>query len=153
MDCINQCLGKNIIKCTTPFSKHLILWRNDSAYESFQDLKVCQHSWVKAEWDERERVRIHCESECRPDCVNRYYNKLMRKFDEVLPINITDIELGRNNLHDQVTQHIPEMSFTNFSGTLGGLIGVWLGFSIATAISEFMDIIHRKYLKNFNMPF
>ena len=156
MNCIDQCLGErtnNIYNCTSPFSKHYILWRNDSAYSSYQDTKLCGDVWDELKMNEREKDRIDCESKCRPDCVNRYYNKLLRKINYEVQDNTTFIHLNHNNLHNQVTQNIPEISFTNFSGTIGGLVGVWLGFSIATVISDLMDVIRRNYLKNFNMPF
>lgn len=41
-----------------------------------------------------------------------------------------------NQLPDQSTQHIEEMSFIDFFGTFGGLLGLWLGISA-------VDISHR----------
>ena len=48
---------------------------------------------------------------------------------------------------------VEEMTFVDFSGTLGGLIGVWLGFSVATIICDALQFVHDKFLKNFIIPF
>ena len=161
VDCINQCLGdgpkKTNENCTSPFYHYLILWRNDSSYSSSKDSKLCEDDWnaLGEIMDEREKVRTICEVKCRPNCVNRYYKKLIKMYetpDYVMPVNMTEIFFGHNNMPDQITQHIEEMTFVDFSGTFGGLVGVWLGFSIATVISHVLDIISNKFLKNFNMP-
>ena len=164
VDCINKCLGESIKKasgdCTSPFYHRFVLWRNDSAYSSYHDLKLCDYHY----WDalpeienERELGRIDCEEKCRPDCVNRYYQKQMKKYEKLLfnykvPVNSTKMIFFHNNMPDQITEHMKEMTFVDFSGNFGGLVGVWLGFSIATIISDLMVIIRDKYLKYFIMP-
>ena len=168
VDCINDCFGEKLKKsqnnCTYPFYIHTILWRNDSAYSSYQDLKLCDYSIRENNWKPLPKVvtdrvikRRDCELKCRPDCVNRYYQKSFKVYDELLfdykvPLNTTEITYLHNNMPDQITQHIEEMSFVDFFGTFGGLVGVWLGFSIATVISDFIVIISDKFLKNFIMP-
>ena len=164
VDCINRCFGdktnRNDDKCIYPFYYRLFLWRNYSAYSSYHDLKMCDNNDLNPDIiNERVQVRRDCEMKCRPDCVNRYYKKTIKGYEKKellfnykVPLNTTDILYFPNNLPDQITQHIEEMSFVDFSGTFGGLVGVWLGFSIATVISDLMVIIRDKYLKNFIMP-
>ena len=167
VDCINQCLGertkKNDDKCLQPFYYRLFLWRNDSAYSSYQDLKLCEHYYMRPNPEivnERVKTRTECEVICRPDCVNRYYKKAIKGYEQKelllndeVSLNMTGISFFPNNLPDQITEHMEEMTFIDYSGNFGGLVGVWLGFSIATVISDLMVIIRDKCLKHFNMPF
>ena len=163
VDCVNQCFGEKLDKpnnCLFPFYPRYILWRNDSAYSSYKDLKMCQIDydiWITKINDERLKDMGDCEAKCRPDCINRYYNKYRfahEKIDYnyVVPLNTTELAYFPNNLPNQITQHIEGMTFVDFSGNFGGLVGVWLGFSIATIISDLFVIIRDKYLKNFNIP-
>ena len=163
VDCINQCFGDQIKKanhnCLYPFYPRYILWRNDSAYSAYQHLKMCQFNLTlfRERVPERVKPKNDCEAKCRPDCVNRHYKKLWKLSEQhystdVLPLNTTTIYYTHNNMPDQLTQHVKEMTFVDFFGNFGGLVGVWLGFSIATAISDLLIIIRDKYLKNFNMP-
>ena len=169
VDCINECFGEKLKKtkhkCTYSFYIHPILWRNDSAYSSYQDLKLCDYNIRDNDWKplphivtERVKARLDCDVKCRPDFVNRYYKKDTQVYEELgfdykVPLNTTEINYFHNNMPDQITQHIEEISFVDFFGTFGGLVGVWLGFSIATVISDLMAIIRDKYLRNFNIPF
>ena len=164
VDCINKCFGHKARKetgnCTSPFIKPSILWRNDSAYSSYHDTKLCQANY----WfppidivDEREQLWNNCEVKCRPDCVNRHYQKLMKNYEKLLynykvPLYATKLNFFHNTIPDQITEHMKEMTFVDFSGNFGGLVGVWLGFSIATMISDLLVIIRDKYLKDFIMP-
>ena len=163
VDCINKCFGDKITKtnqnCLHPFYPRYILWRNDSAYSSYHDLKLCEYNWTLFPQivNARVKVRNECEVKCRPDCVNRYYQKVRKVYKlpnkyELAP-NRTRISYFNNNMPDQITEHMQEMTFVDFFGNFGGLVGVWLGFSIATVISDLIVIIRDKYLKNFNMPF
>ena len=164
VDCINDCLGekikKNNNKCLHGFNIKYVLWRNDSSYSSYHDLKLCEEdsNALINLMEEREQMRIDCESKCRSDCVNRYYKNQIkirdprRYYNSDMPLNTTRIVYYHNNIPDQVTEHLEKMSFVDFYGNFGGLVGVWLGFSIATVISDLMDIIRDKYLKNFIMP-
>ena len=169
IDCINECIGDNIKKithnCLYPFYVRYILWRNESAYLSYQDLKLCEdnvnfYREIKNGRDkivnERVKMRNECEMKCRSDCVNRYYKKLTTLIDElpsydVLPLNTAKIQIYHNNMPDQLTEHMEGMTFIDFFGSFGGLVGVWLGFSIATVLSDVLIIIRDKYHKLFNL--
>ena len=163
VDCINQCVGDKMKEanhnCLYQFYPRYILLRNDSAYSSYQDLKLCQYNWEANPeiLNELVKMRNECELKCGPDCVNRHYKKLWKLTEQlpanyVLPLNTTRMMYFHNNMPDQITQHIEGMTFVDFFGNFGGLVGVWLGFSIATAISDLLIIIRDKYLKNFNIP-
>ena len=159
VDCIDRCLGNKMNKanhnCLYTFNPRYIPLRNDSAYSSFQDLKLCQNENHKHRRNEIVKMRNECEEKCRPDCVNRYYKKSISSnfklsLKDALPLNTTKLSYYHNNMPDQITQHMEGMTFVDFFGNFGGLVGVWLGFSIATVISDLMIIIREKYLNNFN---
>ena len=86
VDCINRCLGQKIKEahhnCLYPFYPHFILWRNDSAYSSYQDMKYCEYNGNIPEIiNERVQMRNECEVKFRPDCVNRYYRYIASYID------------------------------------------------------------------------
>ena len=126
LDCINQCFGEGTRKinenCIHPFYYNDILWRNDSPYSSYNDLKLCNEKWFafnEIAFDESEQVKINCESKCRPDCVNRYYQKKKDVDEEValyhkVPNITTRIEFYHNNMPDQVTQHLEKNELCRF---------------------------------------
>ena len=164
VDCINQCLGDKInnnnANCLYPFPPRYILWRNDSAYSSYHDLKVCKENWnAFIELNQKHgAIRNNCESECRRDCVNRYYpqNKEIkdpRLYPDNISLNTTTIEFFHNNMPDQNIWHTAEMSLFNFVTNFLGLVGLWLGFSIWTALSDLKKFIRDRYLTYFNIPF
>ena len=102
--------------------------------------------------EDRKRDRIDCEKKCRPNCVNKYYEKHKEIYDPglynfKLPMGTTTLSFYHNNMPDQITKHVEKMTLVDFFGHFGGVVGLWLGFSITTVISDLFDIIRRKYLK------
>ena len=90
-----------------------------------------------------------CQFECEPECDTLFYKyqvKLTKKMPEVyIKKNLlTYVWIGHDDLPDQVTQHLPEMNFTQFSSNFGGLFGMWLGLS-ALAILQYL---YRKFNKH-----
>jgi hypothetical protein len=50
-----------------------------------------------------------------------------------------------NQLPDQLIKHMPEMEFITFIGNFGGLLGLWLGFSIYAIIKLFSKYVNLSY--------
>ncbi|CAG2115535.1 unnamed protein product, partial [Medioppia subpectinata] len=103
------------------------------AFERTVDRRACfrQHA---------SRVNGECELKCPQECNNRYYNYNVKTSDK-LPghspwTKQTHVRMAHNQLPDQITEHIPEISFVQFIGTFGGLVGMWVGLS-AFAVLDF----------------
>ena len=131
MDCINECLDGKIKKtyhnCFYSFPPRYILWRNDSAYSSYQDLKMCQYDDDRSNKIKNEHVKMRneCEVKRRPECVNRHYKMQtflyeIYRIHKEMPPNEFHIFYNHNNMPDQITQHIEEITFIVFSEYFGG---------------------------------
>ncbi|CAG2103579.1 unnamed protein product [Medioppia subpectinata] len=73
-----------------------------------------------------------CEDQCASECVNRHYTLAQRAFDRTDAL-YSEVYIVHNQLPDQETENMPEMTFIDFMANLGGLWGMWLGFSILAA--------------------
>lgn len=136
------------------------LWRKESLIRNnYSELKLCADippgtpykNIVKPTKDlcvfhQMEKVINKCQVKCKLDCVSRYYNfdvTLKERFGPKDKVLLSDwnrgslLFIGHNQLPDQITEHIEDMTFVDFFGTFGGLFGVWLGLS-AIAIFHFL---------------
>ena len=172
-DCINHCITKemdkicmncdsklNTSQCQKCFIRSDYLWRLETARVD-QDVKrqLCHDFYLNTEQstaqdecivNNQEKINHDCETQCLPECINRYYN-----FDiflkEILSSDTKDVKnewnvetklyIGHNQMPDQTTQHIEEMSFVSFAGTFGGLFGIWMGLSIFAILHYVLKII------------
>ena len=98
---------------------------------------------------EKNSLLYQCESECKKNCINRYYTVNEIRSD-IIPSDLfgtnantwirktsTFIKLVKSKLPDEVTEHRPEMSFNSFFGNFGGTVGIWLGLSVI-AVFEYL---------------
>jgi len=90
------------------------------------------------------RIDNTCNTKCRVDCENRYYNMGLRT--EINPVTLATnelkaiIKITHSQMPDQVIEHIPEMSFIDLLSNIGGLVGLWLGWSILSFINLSLHI-------------
>ncbi|CAG2105062.1 unnamed protein product, partial [Medioppia subpectinata] len=90
------------------------------------------------------RVNGECELKCPQECNNRYYNynvKTSDKMDAHSPwTKQTHVRMAHNQMPQQITEHIPEISFVQYIGTVGGLMGMWVVICSAIMVYQVIDI-------------
>ena len=60
---------------------------------------------------------------------------------------LTRFEIVHNKLPDIFLTHIPEVSFIEFICNFGGLLGMWLGFSVWTILDDVTKLFIKFILK------
>jgi len=88
-----------------------------------------------------------CANECPNDCLKDYFDYLItsQKFHE----NQININVWHSNAKGHtVISHSPGMEFGVFIANIGGLAGIWLGFSAITLYDKIV-IYYNRFLKFF----
>ena len=91
---------------------------------------------------QRAKFETECQLKCDIKCVNRYYNFDFKYTGEDVyyKTKATPIKILRNSIPDQITKHIPAMTFIQFASAFGGLISMWLGLSILAILKFSLHI-------------
>lgn len=170
-DCLNHCITKeldrvcitcdrevNTTECDRCFIRSDFLWRLETARKN-QDVtrRICNDYFEDANTEQdvcirenQEQISHNCEAKCGPECHNRYYNfaifSKVKLTDDLKDSQSSwDIEtkifIGHNQLPDQTTEHIEEMSFVTFAGNFGGLFGIWMGLSAYAILHYILKLI------------
>lgn len=123
-NCVEQCIQSkisDIYNCTL------------TGYYQDQRLDICSAKslYYKANTD--------CESECQDGCISKSY---FVTTTEDLPVNNSSLQvwvLFANLRFTQITQ-IPKMTLFDLIGSIGGTLGVFVGFQILSIIEIFQFI-------------
>ena len=170
-DCVHHCITKHLdttcmncdrslnkSECDPCFIRSDFLWRVETA-KVHQDVnremcpditedEVTQRDICLLE--HKDKIIHSCDAQCPQECHNRYYNFAIFSKDRLSselkdsesPWDIeTKIFIGHNQLPDQTTQHIEEMTFVTFAGNLGGLFGIWMGLSAFAILHYILKLI------------
>ena len=93
-------------------------------------------------------LNSECEKSCKPNCESRFYNyniktniKVGLREFHAKEDRLTTITIAHNQLPDQITEHIPEITFTQFTANFGGLLGMWTGLSFMAVFQFLLKII------------
>lgn len=179
-DCVKYCLNRKQNRCchklntsntsNTSTNKTCVecvglseaLWTKDS-FDEKPTLKVCHYGVV----DPRQHTEYlctqspmfesNCQIECRPKCVNRYYNYEVKSVSKHGLLvdgyqDLTFVRMIHNQMPDQLTEHIPEMTFVQFISSIGGLVGMWLGLSVLSVFDYGFRSTLKKRSKLMNWP-
>lgn len=103
--------------------------------------KFCNFTQENICIDEHD-IRDRCEKQCSIDCqdyeINFFHTESERE-NKIIFIELAHSE----DKHDQTIQHIPKWSAQEFLACLGGLAGLWLGWSLM----NFSQVILKKILE------
>lgn len=158
-DCINDCIGQRLDEsCFGNKTKNADrderrfdcffsydgLWRRDLIERNKQNsFKLCSNSSLVSCFERNlNRVNRECQVTCQVECDNRFYNynvKTNNKLENAKLFTLLTIE--HNQLPDQITEHMEEMSLIQFIASFGGLTGMWLGLSVVVIPQYFLRFV------------
>jgi len=161
-DCINLCINNEFSnKCLHLNTKYnelnnksidyihttYMLWRKEIFIgNNLTKLFIRNETMDTCFYENIDRIETECQLRCRPECVNHFYSYDIKTYNDITKYsdktyNYSEDEtyfyITHNQMPDQITEHIPEMTFISFAANFGGLLGMWLGLS-ALAIMTFV---------------
>ena len=87
----------------------------------------------------------YCSARCKPDCNTRLYftdiNKIHDWSSETNEVYILNIKPG--SIPHTIVRHSFEMTLMSFICNFGGLLGMWLGFSVLSISKHIFQSIDR----------
>ena len=147
-NCIKHCIQQKFDDCKKLIGNDIkeclyergTLWTMDDFYHS-QNVKPCQYDNDYC-YAGIFKFKSKCQSNCDMKCVNRYYNyevKTSINYEKIQ--NFTYIYINHNQMPDQITEHIPEMTFIQFASNFGGLLGMWMGLSFLAILKFSLKVL------------
>lgn len=90
-------------------------------------------------------VENECFKQCPRDCIDVTYdfNIKMKKFLAAGAVN--PLQINHDFKHDIVIKHFAEFPLMTYIASIGGLAGLWLGFSIISLYKNL--VLYFKYIK------
>lgn len=93
-----------------------------------------------------------CQSRCKPDCYNEFYDYFLTS-DKSINVNQNDsfdkltIRIIHKTIPDVQIKHYAEFTWDSYVANMGGLAGMWLGFSAISAYNWFVILVKKIYAK------
>ena len=87
-----------------------------------------------------------CSEKCKPDCNTRLYFTQINKINDLsylLKEDIYQILIKRSPIPEIIVRHSFEMTLISFVCNFGGLLGMWLGFSVLSISEHIFQTIKR----------
>ena len=88
---------------------------------------------------------IKCNEKCKPDCSSKQHITEIKPYPNLYKsiYHVYDIELEHSLIPDVIVRHSLEMTLMSFVCNFGGLLGMWLGFSILSISKHILKSIQR----------
>ena len=96
----------------------------------------------------QKKVVEECSEKCKPDCNSKQFLTEVKVIGSEKPwVHWAKVEIQHNSIPDIIVRHSLEMTFMSFICNFGGLLGMWLGFSVLSISKDIFDSI-RSLLMN-----
>ncbi|CAG2174061.1 unnamed protein product [Oppiella nova] len=147
-DCLSSCAYNMWFRCRNCTTYSRILWRLDSL-PGERNPNICKFG--EHYFSDSGIVELpgpyyfddYCQRLCPVDCVQNYYSVAVvdrepgRSAWFMSGTGRVYIGLTHNQLPDQVTQHVEEMTFIDLLANIGGILGLWVGWSVLSVLTMF----------------
>ena len=139
-DCLLNCM-RNLTKCKKGSEPPDSLLRREYFEKNLdQKPKIC-----KIRRNLLNKYHKQCNMKCPIECTFTYYtldiNYDQRQEDlDIERYTKASIRLKHNQLPDYIVKHVPETTFITFICNFGGIISLWLGFSIMSMAQDIVAI-------------
>ena len=143
VDCIDKIAVKECGECAPRFNLQIkqFVFSNTTKLCNVTHSQCGRPQWYK-------EAQINCEIRCQPDCYTEFYefyetsdNQL--KDYEIHAVNRTIIRLIHKTIPDVEIKHFPEFTWSSYVANMGGLAGMWLGFSMISAYKWIVIVVKR----------
>ena len=85
-----------------------------------------------------------CSTKCKPDCNTKQYLTEIKVLDINKPwVQSARVNFQHNSIPDIIVRHTLEMSLMSFVCNFGGLLGMWLGFSVLSISKHIFETIYQ----------
>ena len=142
-DCVRKCIDQELIQldpttnCIFTAQNFKLVRREN--LDNFGYLELCDYpNYTQEHQKEVIRLLIELEHRCQGDCPSNCREKFYEFSIEVIKVHANikyDNEFGVLVMHDrfpdQLVEHKPIMSWIELMSNFGGLLGMWLGLSVA----------------------
>ena len=93
-----------------------------------------------------------CSERCKPDCNTGLYFRDINKMSDLsyFPYEAYILNIQPGSIPDIIVRHSFEMTLMSFVCNFGGLLGMWLGFSVLSISKHIFESIRRLYSFNGN---
>ena len=154
-DCIQKCVDGRLldefpeVKCLFTYNNYKLI-RRENLF-NFSSTPYCHHmkfnhGHLMSMTNAMYKFEIRCNSLCKENChdifydfdldkVNRLSSDLKNGPDQFI------INIQHNRFPDQIITHRPIMSWIGLVSNFGGLLGMWLGLSIAFVFDHIFRLI------------
>ena len=141
-DCIAWCYQdklNDICKTNAIHHSSFLLRKQIFINKQFKSLDTC----ILADSSFVPRAYSFCHNVCRKDCEFNYFSI---NVEEVASANDKQdnipLYFSHNNLPDIFIMYVPKIKFINLVCEFGGLLGMWVGYSLLVLMEDFNKIIN-----------
>ena len=152
-DCLEKCVDERLstkfeLKCIWSFN-NMKLIRPD-VMTNISMKSFCDHQKERRIHqinDEQHRLYNLCEDFCPKNCFEAFYSYQIETRNGDLfreEYYHFSINLDHNRFPDQVIEHKPILDWITLISNLGGLLGMWLGFSVLFTCNKFLNKVFER---------
>ena len=152
-DCIQKCIDTKTLKdfpkieCFSTFANYKLI-RRDNLFDLAQ-LRLCNYNEYNDSFNlEMQYAQINFENQCKKKCLKSCFEQfydfsidVTKGHNWVKEYNDAAITLQHSRFPDQIIRHKPIMRWIELVSNFGGLLGMWLGLSIAFLFEYFIKFI------------
>ena len=140
LNCIAKVMNENFKTVTTIMDLNYLIRKEACSFFGNISINLNKDNYMKNFSD-------ICAARCKPDCNMKQYFTEITKLAHIYPdppIHDTrNITFRHSSTPDVIVRHILEMSLMSFVCNFGGLLGMWLGFSVLSISKDtFQSILH-----------
>ena len=133
--------------CVSQFPKGLV-----SVYPQFANYNYTKHICYTAKYSQMEMLfplpentsrilgDVHCHDECDQVLFNDFKMNYVMHSEKSNPFKYAKVMLFSDDLTTTTIRQLPAATFEGLLGTVGGLLGLWLGASMLSML-EFCELI------------
>lgn len=152
-DCHQKCVDHFLlhkypeVKCISTNANFKLVRRDN--LDDFAHLSLCNYGNFAKEFN-KEMVHSQlkedheCAKRCLKNCRESFYDftiDVIKGHSDITMRNEFSITLQHNRFPDQIIEHKPIMSWIELMSNFGGLLGMWLGLSVAFVFQYFIRFI------------
>ena len=147
-DCFYKCIIKSTSEFCLPYE--LIVGNIDYPVPiDFLPKQYPRHYTMNCSGDNNiDALFGKCARSCKEECHQEYFFFESKPYKQQYTFNeMINIRISKNNLPTITIYHLPEMTLISLLCNLGGLIGMWLGISIASTIDNLSHLVKKLITK------